>query len=274
MILSALATIVLASVLPYQAGTFALLGGSPQIVAKFWATQGAGTSYTLNARQFAKSGTPIRAYDIDMQHYMHVVIVRDDFREFAHKHPSYNAGTGTFETSFTKQPNHKYYVYADSMPHGIGQQVFRFTIENDGTPAAVKPPSTASGPNSKAGPYTITLAKTTLRANAPQNVDLTVENDDDPADDLVPYLGAPAHVVLINVKTLDYVHAHPLLRGQTSSQMSSANEMKEMVGSNKAGPFMKLMLPALPPGVYAAWVQVAGGKERTVYTAPFTIVAR
>jgi hypothetical protein len=257
-----------------QTGTFALLGGTPKIVSKFWAVHGAGSSYTLNVQQFTTSGTPIKAYDIDMQHYMHMIVIRDDFATFAHEHPAYNTGTGGFETSFTKEPNHRYYVYADTDPTGIGQQVFRFTMASDGPYAMYKLSAAASGPNSKAGPYTVTLAKTTFAANTPQNVDLTVEKGDDPADDLVPYLGAAAHVVMIDMSTLAYIHVHPMLRGQSMKMSSSANTMKEMIGTNKAGPFMKMMLPALPPGTYKTWVQIAGGKDLKVYTAPFTIVAK
>lgn len=271
----ALAALVLASAGPaQQTGTFALLGGTPQIVSKFWTAHGTGTTYTINVRQFTNDGAPIKAYEIDMQHYMHVVVVRDDFATFAHKHPSYDTVTGTFETPFTKERNHRYYVYADSMPKGAGQQVFRFLMESDGPYAMYKLSADASGPNSKAGPYTVSLAKTTIAANTPQTLNLTVESGDDPATDLVPYLGAAAHVVMIDMSTLEYIHVHPLLRGQTMKMSGSANTMTGMNGSNKAGAFMKLELPALPAGTYKTWVQIAGGKHDTVYTAPFTLVAR
>lgn len=273
----------IASANPEQTGTFALLGGKPEIVSKFWATHGAGLNYRLNVQQFAQDGTPIKAYDVDMQHFMHLVVVRDDFATFDHKHPSYNAATGTFEQDFTKERNHRYYVFADSMPKGIGQQVFRFMMESDGPYAMYKLSAAASAVNAKAGPYTVSLATTTVASNVPHEVNLTIEEGDDPADDLVPYLGAPAHVVLIDMSTLEYVHVHPTLRGQTSPQNAgtmndmkamNSNSMKAMTGSNKAGAFMQLELPPLPAGSYKTWVQISGGKDRKVYTAPFTIVAK
>src|SRR5579862_2183292 len=174
-----------------QTGSFALLGGKPQIVSKFWATHGTGLNYRLNVRQFTRDGAPIKTYDLDMQHFMHLVVVRDDFATFDHKHPAYDAATGTFEQDFTKERNHRYYVFADSMPKGIGQQVFRFMMESDGPYAMYKLSAAASAINSKAGPYTVTLATTTVASNVPHEVDLTVEKGDDPAEDLAPYLGAP-----------------------------------------------------------------------------------
>lgn len=260
-----------------QTGTFALLGGTPQIVSKFWATHGTGLTYRLNVQQFTKAGAPIKAYDVDMQHFMHLVVVRDDFATFAHKHPAYDTTTGAFEEDFTKERNHRYYVFADTAPKGVGQQVFRFLMESDGPYAMYKLSAAASANSAQAGPYTVTLATTTVAANVPHDVDLTVEKGDDPATDLVPYLGAAGHVVMIDMSTLEYIHVHPTLRGQATPQnasMSSMHSMQGMTGSGKAGPFMKLELPPLPAGSYKTWVQISGGKDLKVYTAPFTIVAK
>ncbi|MBV8285233.1 MAG: hypothetical protein JO175_11335 [Candidatus Eremiobacteraeota bacterium] len=256
-----------------QTGAFALLGGKAAIVSKFWAAHSSGETYALNVQQFTTSGATIKAYDIDMQHLMHMVIVRDDFATFAHEHPSFNATTGIFVQNFTKEPNHKYYAFADTSPKGIGQQVFRFTLESDGEAAAYKLSTVPSSYNQKAGPYNVLLQKTTIRAQTPQKLDLTVVEGDDPATDLVPYLGAAAHVVMIDISTLSYVHVHRTLKGQTMSM--KPNSMRAtMVAAQKAGPFMDVTLPALPAGVYKTWVQVAGGPAKTVYTAAFTIVAK
>ena len=94
-------------------------------------------SATLKVQQFAMGSTaPILDYDVEMQRTMHMVVVRDDFATFKHLHPAFNTGTGTFSQAFTKEPNHRYYVYADTTPHGLSQQVFRFTMESDGSVAA------------------------------------------------------------------------------------------------------------------------------------------
>ena len=260
-----------------QPGVFALLGGTPKIVSEFWAVHGQGLSATLNVRQYRQDGkTLITAYDVDMQKRMHVIVIRDDFAAFAHLHPDFDAKTGTFRVAFTKGPNHRYYVYADSVPTGIGQQVFRFTIESDGPLVKLpKSPGPSWPPNVHAGPYTVILQKTTIPANTPTTLDLVIVKGDDPADDLAPYLGAAAHVVLIDRSTLAYVHVHPMLKGQATSMGSMSPEaMEAMESSNKAGPMMMLHLPALPPGTYAVWVQFKGGASKTLYTAPLTILAK
>jgi len=270
-----------------QTGTFALLGGQSKIVSKFWTDHAQGLTATLKVRQFQTDGkTPILDYDVDMQHLMHLVVVRDDFATFDHLHPVFDTTTGTFQQSFTKATRHKYYVFADTTPHGIGQQVFRFTLESAGEAAMYKLSAEASSPDAHAGPYTAILQKTTIAANSPQSIDLTIVKGDDPADDLGTYLGAPAHVVLIDMSTLEYVHVHPMVRNEktaNSNIQSTSNGMQVnmyMGAANSgspppapaAGPFLSLMLPALPAGSYKTWVQFRGGYK--VYTAAFTIVAR
>ncbi|MBV8148827.1 MAG: hypothetical protein JO092_07030, partial [Candidatus Eremiobacteraeota bacterium] len=86
-----------------QTGTFALLGGTPKIVSTLWVQHTQGLTATLKIRQFQTDGkTRILNYDVDMQHLMHLVIVRDDFVTFTHYHPIFDTTTGTFQQQFTK----------------------------------------------------------------------------------------------------------------------------------------------------------------------------
>lgn len=249
-------------------GTFALLDSAPKIVSQFSATYAPGNVVTLTIRQFLEDGTtPILKYDVDMQKLMHLIVVRDDFATFAHVHPTFDPATGTFSQTLTPEAKHRYYVYADTTPHGIGQQVFRF---------AVGPPFLAShasyGPSAKSvavGPYAVSLARTTLPADQAQSLDVTVLKDGKPAPDLGTYLGAAAHAVFINVFTLEYVHVHPAVRGAAMGM--GANQTMDMTA--RAGPDMQMSVPALPSGVYKLWIEFRGAGG-TVYTAPFTILAR
>lgn len=253
---------------PEQTGTFALLGGTPKIVSKFWATTSSGLSSTLHVRQFAiGSSKPIFDYSIEMQKTIHLVVIRDDFATFDHLHAAFNTTTGTFVEPFTKEPNHRYYVYADTTPRGIGQQVFRFSIESDGPVAAHPQSLTPSAATESVGPYTVELQKTTLPANEEQSVELTVNENGHPAGDLGSYLGAPAHCVFINTSTLQYVHVHPMVRnGNTHGKGPIEMNMSGV------GPLMELDVPALPPGTYKLWVQFRG-KAYKLYTIPFTLAA-
>jgi hypothetical protein len=248
----------------HQSGIFALLGGTPKIFSQFWTEHGQGLTVTLQIRQYQIDGkTPILSYDVDMQKLIHLIVVRDDFATFAHIHPTFDATTGIFSQPFTKEANHRYYVYADTTPHGIGQQVFRFTLESDGPPASLQPSLGISPVSTTVGPYTVTLARTTLAASRPQTLDVSVLENGKPASDLHTYLGAAAHAVFINTATLAYVHVHPTVRGATMT----------MGMGGPAGPLMQMALPALPAGVYKLWLQFRGAGNQ-VYTAPFTLLSQ
>ncbi|MGB6518623.1 MAG: hypothetical protein WBE79_09000 [Candidatus Cybelea sp.] len=123
------------------------------------------------------------------------------------------------------------------------------------------------------GPYTVTLGTTAVPAGRPQSVDITVLEDGRPASDLVTYLGAAAHAVLINVQDLSYVHVHPSVRGAAESTNMTMSPGMHMDMSGSAGPLMQMKLPSLPVGFYRLWLEFrgAGGK---VFTAPFTLLAR
>jgi hypothetical protein len=249
---------------PEQRGIFALLGGTPKILSEFWAVQGTGLSATLQIRQLALNGkTPILNYDADMEKLIHLVVVRDDFATFAHLHPTFEASTGIFAQRFTKEPNHRYYVYADTVPRHLGQQVFRFTMESDGPAAAYKLATTPSSTSSLVAPYTVTLGRTTLAANQAQTLSITIFEGGRPARNLGTYLGALAHAIFINISTLEYAHVHAMARGSTMSMGVSA----------QPGPFMQMTLPPFPPGTYKLWIQFSGARG-LVYTAPFTILVR
>lgn len=256
-----------------QSGRFALLGGTPKVTSTFWVSHAAGLSGTLKVRQFTVDGKPILDYDVDMERVMHLVIVRDDFATFAHLHPGLDTKTGTFWQDFTKEPNHRYYVYADSTPRGLPQQVFRFTLDAAGAVSNGRPSLTPSDRTASAGPYSLTLSQTTIPADRPKNLNLTVLQNGEPAQGLSPYLGAAAHVVFINTSTLGYVHVHPTLRGAAvKTTAMSSNMNMPMPAEGKSGPLMQMDVPALPAGTYKVWIQFLG--NGTLYTAPFTLLAR
>jgi len=149
----------------------------------------------------------------------------------------------------------------------MSQQVFRFTIESDGPLASDKPSLVASEPAAVAGPYTVTLAKTTVSAGTSEEIAITIDKGGHPAGDLGSYLGAASHVVFINTSTLQYVHVHPMAGNTTS-----AKGMIEM-NMGDTGPHQHMHVPALPAGTYKMWLQFRGGAYK-LYTVPFTIAAR
>lgn len=260
-----------------QPGVFALLDGTQQVSATLsvplWVMYSGVLTGTLNVRQYGADGKPILNYDVDMERVMHMIVVRDDFAMFAHLHPNLDAATGTFRQGLTIEPNRRYYVYADSSPHGLPQQVFRFTLGTAGTVANGSPALAPSRSTASAGPYSVTLSSTTLPAGRANNLNLTVLENGAPAQNLSPYLGAAAHVVFINTSTLAYVHLHPTVLGESDTDTSMSSDMHmAMPAEAKSGSAMQVAVPALPPGTYKLWVEFLGNGR--LYTVPFTLLAR
>ncbi len=252
-------------------GTFALVGGKAASTATLNVRPGAGSSVVLDVAQTA--GTPpqpLRKYSLDMTKLMHMIVISDDFSQFRHVHPTFDAKTGNFTQALSFDPNRRYYIYVDSQPAGLPQQVFRFSYQSANAPMS-RPiaPGPPSPLRERAGPYDVMLAKTTLPASTMQMINVTVTKNGKPAADLKPYLGAAAHAVFINTATLEYVHVHPVVQGQPMDMDMSMPGMTMDAGPGKAGPKMTMHVPPLPAGTYRLWLQFRGGSN--LYVAPFTL---
>ncbi|HTX58414.1 MAG TPA: hypothetical protein VMH02_01970 [Verrucomicrobiae bacterium] len=273
-LLGATAAVAIAAKTPVQQGVFALLGGTQQATAQMRvAPASSPAGLAVRIRQFQMDGTtPIVNYTVDMERTMHMIVVRDDFKTFAHLHPDIDATTGTFHQTLTGlDPTHRYYLYADTVPQGMAQQVFRFTLQGQNI-AAVPPAETLAASATTAaagGPYTVQLSTTTLNAAQPSRLLIAIKEHKKPAGDLAPYLGMPAHLVLIGATSLQYIHIHPYLRG---SSMTAAMKAAA-AGTPQTGPYLAADLPALPPGSYKLWVQFRGAALK-LYVANFTLDAQ
>lgn len=261
-----------------QPGTFALLHGTHESTAVYWPTNQNGLNETLNVKQFDRSGKiSFTDYRIDMGATMHFFVIRDDFATFHHYSAAYNGTLASFTHHFVKEPNHRYYLYTDSEPHGLKRQVFRFNIESAGVPQASQSSMTASSENSTAGPYTVIFSKTHLTANEPYLMLVTIDRDGKGAQDLSPYLGFAAHMVIINAATLEYVFVHPTLRGQKLNKEMSytvEQEIARLQENSQVGPNQQVEIPGLPAGTYKAWYEFTGGASQHQYTAPLTFVVQ
>lgn len=269
---AALGTVALAEKVPGQPGTFALFGGTQATKADFRTAPATGGGQRVRVRLFAEDGkTPIVAFAVSGERTMQMTLIRDDFATFKHLNPSVDASTGTFHETLTGlASDHRYYLYADTIPASTNEQVYRFNVQPEHIPA-VPPASTlqASAKSVSAGPYTVALGDTTIAANLPAKLLIGVKSHGKMAWDLQPIQGGPAFATMIDTSTLDYIHLKPFQRGTSPQAAKSA----AMGGNAQTSPYMTAELPALPAGAYKLWVQIRGS-DGNVYTAPFTIVAQ
>jgi hypothetical protein len=300
-----LASIALLAAVTYP-GHDVLITGERPIAAYAQITHASGGATHFDMWETA-GGKTIRAYDINMTKLLHMIVVSDDLRDFRHIHPVLHAdGHFTIDVADTKRE--LYHVYIDGDPHDLGRDVFRFDIPLGPATRAIHPvtpglpfhviPSVGSeatrvegrgtaihhralnqaAPTTTAGPYRIAIDTTTVSPGEIDTIRITITENDKPATDLHPYLGAMAHGVFIGTRDLAYMHGHGM-----DLQMLATS------GANDCGDAMMASMPALAPDAsvpatfamqvlaptaqpYDFWIQFTGGT--TLYTVPFLITAR
>jgi hypothetical protein len=132
----------------------------------------------------------------------HLFIVSRDLEYFAHVHPE-QTDAGSFVLRHPVPPG-EYMLIADFLPsHGTSQMVQKAIIVG-GTRAQDASPESSHG-------LQIRLEARDLAAGKPAELIFTVTDAQTgvPVTDLEPYLGAPAHMLIVRRDLADAVHGHP-----------------------------------------------------------------
>ena len=200
----------------------------------------------------------VTAFETVHERTFHLFILSRDLESFLHVHPDMRAD-GTFELAQSLPPG-EYVLVADFLPAGgVPQTVSRAVV----TPG-FDPPSTRGRPTPAltAGPSDVVVDGIRARLEAPAlaaGKDVTLKitfshaASGAPVTDLEPYLGAPAHLLMVNPDVTDAVHGHP-------------------EGEATAGPTVAFDVLIPTTGPFKLWVQIQ--RRGKVLTFPFTVVAR
>ena len=250
-------------------GQNALAGAEPKVTGTLTAIPaGQPTDLKLDVVLNQTGQTkPVTKYDSDLGKAMHIIAISEDLTVFIHHHVDHVIdGHGQVRIRFPKAA--LYHIYADSMPHALGQQVQRFDLAVGDAPAAPPLKLVPGTLSAESGPYQVTFDTLDLNAGEPSMLTLHIDENGKPAKDLKPFLGVGAHVVLISADSLDYVHVHPMaidaMAGGHDRDMAG---MPGMAAPASISPDMMLHVAVPKPGLYKLWVQFDGG--RSLYTLPF-----
>jgi hypothetical protein len=186
--------------------------------------------------------------DFDVQHekLMHLFVVSQDLTRFAHEHPEL-AAPGMFRLQYRFPAPGRYRVFADVAPKDAGSQVLSAVVEVGGVaPAPTAPPEADAR-------VQLALPDGGLRAGRTTTVTAALtDRSGKPVTDLEPWLGALAHLLLVNRDGETFAHAHP-------------DEREPGVGRDGRVPFL-VRLPKAGP--YKGWLQFQrGGRVETVEVA-------
>jgi len=200
-----------------------------------------GTPAKLTVELKASDGARVTKLAIVHEKPLHMIIVSQGLAEFAHIHPEPQPD-GTLVVEHTFPAPGTYLVFGDFTPEGGKQTVARASVEVQGTAAAPVALAPAKLPaRAKQGAYEVALSSEAPLAAGDVVLSFRIEQAGKRVTDLLPYLGARGHCVIISEDGVEYLHSHPL--SETTEDVQFHTE-----------------LPG--PGLYKVWAEFRPNGER------------
>ena len=223
----------------------------------------------------AGSGEAISELPVDHERQMHLIAVSRDLEQFQHVHPEPDA-SGDFVVT-TEFPAEGTYALFDEFVRDGRKVLDRREIEvgAGGGTASLSPdlePKTVGG-------LTVSLeAPEDIRAGEEAAFTYTLEKEDGiPADDLEPYLGAPAHVAIVSEDTQEFAHTHGEAEasekesagGHSEADATEEGGHADHGGGQTFGPEIGFHHTFEKSGLYKVWAQF--NHHGDVTTVPFVV---
>ena len=229
--------------------------------ARLEASQPQTLTFTLRDAQGRKIRFPEKVHECAI----HLAVVSEDLKEFAHIHPELQLDD-TFAVTHTFPHGGDYWLFADYTLPGAGSSISRFRIHIEGKPRH-------SLPEESPGSLRVTLTPPRVIETGQ---DLTFRFDavdaktGQPVHDLQPYLGAWAHIMIVSEDKLHFIHAHPLENPALATDTDPWRHTHSAPGPGPSG--VATVTGFRDPGRYRIWVQFR--RDGEVITFPFAIEVR
>ena len=222
-----------------------------------------------------ESGEAISELPVDHERQMHLIAVSRDLEQFQHVHPEPDAN-GEFAVA-TQFPTEGTYALFDEFVRDGRKVLDRREVEVGAGGGAASltldlEPKTVDG-------LVVSLeVPEEIRAGEEAAFTYTLEKGDGtPADDLEPYLGAPAHVAIVSEDTLEFAHTHGEADvseedgsgGHGEIESAEEGEHVDHGGGQTFGPEIGFHHTFEAPGLYKVWAQF--NHHGNVTTVPFVV---
>jgi len=247
-------------------------------------TINAGTPTTLSFTVKDKQGATVKDLSIVHEKPMHLLVVSKDLAEFYHIHPEQSAD-GSYRVQHVFPNGGDYKLYADFTPKDAVQVVEQIDIKVAGTERAkvvLQPDASFE----KSVENLKVVMKPSAEIIAGQELTLDFQAFDassgKPATDLQNYLGELAHFVIISEDMKDFVHAHPMAKGEKMGDMkmdgkkadehsADGHNHSTMEGETKKTSQAEVSAHTAFPraGLYKLWAQFQRGGK--VISVPFVV---
>lgn len=172
----------------------------------------AGKSSTLTIALKESDGSPAHLA-IEHERLLHVVIVSEDMRSFAHVHAddskpldarAIDESVFSIEHSF---PEAGTYIVGVDYLHGLTHESRTFTVEVEGTPPMSERKAIYYAP-SKFDGYSVSFDYVRSFVGNEVSLSYTIRRDGKAVTDLEPYLGAAMHVAVVKTDLTQFLHGH------------------------------------------------------------------
>jgi hypothetical protein len=223
---------------------------------------GTAVHFRLEARD--SHGEPIRDFEYVHERPIHFLIASADLVEFDHIHPELVTGDA-YEVSYTFAHGGAYRIWADYSLPGEPPHLDRFDVTVEGANRAPQKLAASASLTQTAGPLSVELvAAKPLRAGEDIPIGLKLTGT---TDNLEPYLGAWAHIIVVSENLRSYAHAHPVEAATTIM----ATQVHTHIVTGPPPPEIHITTSFPEPGLYKLWAQFQlSGK---VLTVPFVLRA-
>jgi Cu+-exporting ATPase len=215
------------------------------------------------------TGQPIAKLAVEHEKPMHLVIATKDLKYFDHIHPDATGKAGEYAVSYAFPAAGDYVLYDEFAQEGGADEIHRFDLRVGDVGSQPAQLVLDENPASQVGEYKVWLTpQGPTRAGEASNFVLEVARNGKPVTDLQPYLGAAAHVVILDQDAGSFQHNHAW-PGQTLTA-GGMGEMREVPAS--FGPHSIFTAHFPKAGLYKVWAQFAHQGE--VVTVSWVVQAQ
>jgi hypothetical protein len=194
------------------------------------------------------SGAIVRRFTVVHERPMHLFVVGDRLQFFAHQHPV-QQDDGVFMLDLALPRPGPYMAIAEFLPEGGTAQMFQQVFTTGAAIDPAPPPPVDVTPKMADG-MRVSLGLSRLKAGQASTLAARVEDAASGAEinDLEPYLGARAHMLIVAADLTEAIHGHPEDDGTPGLTFT----------------------PIIPrAGRYKIWIQVQ--RRGVVSTFPFVV---
>jgi Cu+-exporting ATPase len=246
----------------------------------------AGVEVALNAPATVEAGTPVRLTyrlsadgapltDVVISHEqeMHLIVVRQDLQRFRHVHPVRTGNPGEYQVDLAF-PEPGTYILYDEFTRSNGLDIVQRDELVVGTASGAASLAEDRAPKTLANDVRVSIrGGEGLRAGQEASFTFSIDNPKtgEAVRDLRPYLGAPAHVVILDEAAASFAHTH----GEAVGAAPSAGHGDAHGGGHAAdgvtyGPEIAFHHTFPTPGLYKVWGQFLD-HHGNVITADFVV---